>query len=98
MSSSSDEGTVVAVTKKTQDKNSKKAASKTEKSSNGNVEYQIKPAKGGPTMDTSTWPLLLKVGPTSLTTSQFEVAYTLSHPVKHATIRNSRKLFLGMDE
>lgn len=26
-------------------------------------DYQIKPAKGGPSMDTSTWPLLLKVKP-----------------------------------
>ncbi len=52
--SSSDEGTVKAV-KKNQDKNSKKA--KADKSE----DYQIKPAKGGPSMDTSTWPLLLKV-------------------------------------
>ena len=26
--------------------------------------YQIKPSKGEPTMDTSKWPLLLKVMPT----------------------------------
>ena len=25
------------------------------------TQYQIKPAKGGPSLDTSTWPLLLKV-------------------------------------
>lgn len=55
--SSSDEGTVPA-TKKNQDKNSKKAA-KAEKSLSN--DFQIKPAKGGPSMDTSTWPLLLKV-------------------------------------
>lgn len=55
--SSSDEGTVP---KKNQAKTSKKAA-KTDNSSTPNAEYQIKPAKGGPSMDTSTWPLLLKV-------------------------------------
>ena len=53
--SSEDEGTVKAVKKQTT--NSKKAGSKSEKSS----DYQIKPAKGGPSMDTSNWPLLLKV-------------------------------------
>lgn len=50
--SSSDE----AVQVKKQDKNSKKAG-KTEKSQ----DYQIKPSTGGPSLDTSTWPLLLKV-------------------------------------
>ena len=25
------------------------------------TQYMIKPAKGGPSLDTSTWPLLLKV-------------------------------------
>jgi hypothetical protein len=58
MSSSSDEGTVPAIKNKKQDKNSKKAAAASEKLSN---DFQIKPAKGGPSMDTSTWPLLLKV-------------------------------------
>ena len=29
--------------------------------SESNNEYQIKPAKGSPTVDTSSWPLLLKV-------------------------------------
>ena len=27
------------------------------------TEYKIKPEKGTPTIDTSTWPLLLKVRP-----------------------------------
>jgi len=53
--SSSDESTVQA-----KKQNSKKGVAKTEKSTT-NVEYQIKPAKGGPSMDTSSWPLLLKV-------------------------------------
>lgn len=55
---SSDEETVV-VAKKVQDKNSKKAG-KAEKSTPA-VDFQIKPAKGGPSLDTSSWPLLLKV-------------------------------------
>lgn len=42
----------------------KKSGKKTEKhSKNGGVEYQIKPSAGGPSMDTSNWPLLLKVKP-----------------------------------
>jgi hypothetical protein len=49
-----------AVAKK-QDKNSKKVDKKSEKAAATAEEYQIKPAKGGPSMDTSTWPLLLKV-------------------------------------
>ncbi len=57
MSSSDSEVKQVKISKK--DKNSKKAAA-AEKSTPA-VEYQIKPAKGGPSMDTSTWPLLLKV-------------------------------------
>ena len=28
---------------------------------NGDTQYMIKPAKGGPSLDTSSWPLLLKV-------------------------------------
>ena len=33
-------------------------------SKSGNKDnYQIKPSKGGPSMDTSNWPLLLKVKP-----------------------------------
>jgi hypothetical protein len=59
MSSSDDESIVPAVKKNTT-KNSKKGDAKAEKSSS-NAEYQIKPAKGGPSMDTSSWPLLLKV-------------------------------------
>ena len=39
--------------------NSKKADKKADKASA--EEYQIKPAKGGPSMDTANWPLLLKV-------------------------------------
>ena len=40
----------------------KKSGKKSEKSSSKNgVEYQIKPSNGGPSMDTSNWPLLLKV-------------------------------------
>ena len=40
----------------------KKSGKKTEKtSSKHGVEYQIKPSNGGPSMDTSNWPLLLKV-------------------------------------
>jgi len=31
------------------------------KSSSKNQDYQIKPAKGGASIDTSSWPLLLKV-------------------------------------
>jgi hypothetical protein len=63
--SSSDEETV-AVTKKVQDKNSKKAGAKAEKSTPA-VDFQIKPAKGGPSMDTSSWPLLLKVSKPQIT-------------------------------
>jgi len=58
MSSSENEVKQVKASKK--DKNSKKAAAAAEKSTPA-VEYQIKPAKGGPSMDTSQWPLLLKV-------------------------------------
>ncbi len=50
--SSSDEATHVAT---------KKGSKKTDKQNK--VEYQIKPSNGGPTMDTSNWPLLLKVKP-----------------------------------
>ena len=57
MSSSDEE--VIATSEKTQKKNSKKTATKAEKSAP--IDFQIKPAKGGPSMDTSTWPLLLKV-------------------------------------
>jgi len=32
-----------------------------EQQKNGAVQHVIKPAKGGPSLDTSTWPLLLKV-------------------------------------
>jgi hypothetical protein len=39
----------------------KKGGKKSEKQSK--VEYQIKPSNGGPSMDTSNWPLLLKVKP-----------------------------------
>jgi len=39
----------------------KKGGKKTEKQPK--VEYQIKPSNGGPSMDTSNWPLLLKVKP-----------------------------------
>ncbi len=56
--SSSESEVQVKTSKK--DKNSKKAAAAAEKSTPA-VEYQIKPAKGGPSMDTSQWPLLLKV-------------------------------------
>lgn len=63
MSSSESEVAAVKVATKKQDKNSKKADKKSEKPSNNNEDYQIKPAKGGPSMDTSTWPLLLKVRP-----------------------------------
>jgi hypothetical protein len=69
MSSSDDEGTVKAV-KKTKT-NSKKAGSKTEKSS----DFQIKPAKGGPSMDTANWPLLLKVRP-SQTLGLFDMPFS----------------------
>ena len=65
--SSSDEEVTQVVVKKGGDKNSKKAG-KTEKS----TDFQIKPAKGGPSMDTSTWPLLLKVSlPLHITTFLF---------------------------
>lgn len=39
----------------------KKGGKKTEKQPK--VEYQIKPSNGAPSMDTSNWPLLLKVKP-----------------------------------
>lgn len=39
----------------------KKGGKKSEKQPK--VEYQIKPSTGGPSMDTSNWPLLLKVKP-----------------------------------
>lgn len=52
--SSSDESTHKVV---------KKSGKKSEKSSKHGVEYQIKPSNGGPSMDTSNWPLLLKVKP-----------------------------------
>jgi hypothetical protein len=56
MSSSESEVQVKTTSKK--DKNSKKAAAAVPEKLQ---DYQIKPAKGGPSMDTSTWPLLLKV-------------------------------------
>ncbi len=60
MSSSESEVATKKVASK-KDKNSKKVDKKSEKVP---VEdYQIKPTKGGPSMDTSTWPLLLKVRP-----------------------------------
>jgi hypothetical protein len=43
--------------------NHTKAIKKGKKSETNKVDYQIKPNKGGPSMDTSTWPLLLKVKP-----------------------------------
>lgn len=52
--SSSDEDNRVAT---------KKGGKKSEKHSKSKVEYQIKPSNGGPSMDTSNWPLLLKVKP-----------------------------------
>jgi len=52
MSSSSDESD-----SDRQVKTSKKAQSQ----SKSKGDYQIKPSKGGPTTDTSKWPLLLKV-------------------------------------
>lgn len=58
---SSSENEVAAVKVATKKQNSKKADKKSEKPSN--EDYQIKPTKGGPSMDTSTWPLLLKVRP-----------------------------------
>lgn len=76
--SSDNEGTVKAV-KQTQDKNSKKGGSKTEKSGSSNAEFQIKPSKGGPSMDTSTWPLLLKVRPSHTLKAQ---AFYLIRPLK----------------
>lgn len=39
----------------------KKGGKKTDKQTK--VDYQIKPSTGGPSMDTSNWPLLLKVKP-----------------------------------
>lgn len=44
----------------------KKSGKKTDKTSKNGVEYQIKPSNGGPSMDTSNWPLLLKVKPNIL--------------------------------
>lgn len=38
---------------------SKKGGKKTDKK----IDYQIKPSNEGPRMDTSNWPLLLKVKP-----------------------------------
>jgi hypothetical protein len=40
---------------------SKKGGKKADKQSK--VDYQIKPANGSPSMDSSNWPLLLKVKP-----------------------------------
>ena len=54
--SSSESEVQVKTSKK--DKNSKKAAAAVPEKLQ---DYQIKPAKGGPSLDTSTWPLLLKV-------------------------------------
>ena len=54
--SSSESEVQVKTSKK--DKNSKKAAAPVPEKLQ---DYQIKPAKGGPSLDTSTWPLLLKV-------------------------------------
>ena len=58
MSSSDSDVAPVKVAKK-QDINSKKADKKADKASP--EEYQINPAKGGPSMDTSNWPFLLKL-------------------------------------
>lgn len=43
------------------DENQIKQVKATKKSGTKSNDYQIKPAKGGPSLDTSTWPLLLKV-------------------------------------
>jgi hypothetical protein len=54
--SSSDESNHKAAKKGGKSKSDKKSGSKSQ-----DVEYQIKPSTGGPSMDTSKWPLLLKV-------------------------------------
>ena len=41
--------------------NVKKVSKKGTKSDKPKSDYQIKPAKGGESLDTSNWPLLLKV-------------------------------------
>lgn len=41
----------------------KKGGKKTDKHPSSKVEYQIKPSNGAASMDTSNWPLLLKVKP-----------------------------------
>lgn len=52
MSSSDSDSDDIKVSKKQQRGSSQKDAIE---------QYVIKPAKGGPSLDTSTWPLLLKV-------------------------------------
>lgn len=59
MSSSSDESHK-PTTKKGSKSHSKSDKHSTSKGRDA-VEYQIKPSSAGPSMDTSKWPLLLKV-------------------------------------
>ena len=47
-------------------KKTKKGVKKSEKQ-----DYQIKPSNGGPKLDTSNWPLLLKVKPNSLISNNY---------------------------
>lgn len=50
-----------------------------EQTKNGaQTQYMIKPAKGGPSLDTSTWPLLLKVSFGNITQSE---AYNIHNPL-----------------
>lgn len=51
---------------------SKKGAKKSDKKQQS-VDYKIKPSTGGPSMDTSNWPLLLKVKPNI-------ILFSYSHP------------------
>jgi hypothetical protein len=53
----------------------KKGGKKTEKQPK--VEYQIKPSNGAPSMDTSNWPLLLKVKPNITTNYLINLPYLI---------------------
>ena len=48
----------------------------TKKGKDGKQDFQIKPSKGGPSLDTSKWPLLLKVMPYIFITLYSELRYS----------------------
>ena len=80
-----------------------KKVSKTSKSNSKKTDYTIKPSKGGAQLDTSTWPLLLKVPPplsfsinrtSTSSTSKLTTSppYPAEVPPPRELLRNSRDM------